>query len=178
METPSENVKLDILIKFTGVVEVEVPATLKPEHQKILGQKLALSRIVASFDNPDAPDEEACEDYASETGKDEDEAGQDWDASRVTDLNGTWKTEAQADAFLAGLNPSDDQLYVIMEHEPTGIRSYTLILGQWLFETPLRMAIAGNNEALESEVARAIRHMKHGDVKHLNNDRLVVARMR
>ena len=56
--------QVDISVQFTGTVSVQVPDRLSPSDAKLLATKLALARILATCDNPDAPEDSAYEDYA------------------------------------------------------------------------------------------------------------------
>ena len=51
-------------MQFTGTVLV--PDHLSTGDARLLANKLALARILATIDNPDAPDDDACEDYIEE----------------------------------------------------------------------------------------------------------------
>ena len=57
---------INVPVQFTGVVTVQVPDRLSPADAKLLATKLALARILATIDNPDAPEDDAYEDYADE----------------------------------------------------------------------------------------------------------------
>ena len=97
-ETDNTARKFTIRVRFEGVVTVEVPGTAKlPE---ILARKIALSRVLATVDNPDAPDDVASEEYLDELEKefgtenvDEDEALTAWDCTRVEGIAGAWEVE-------------------------------------------------------------------------------------
>jgi hypothetical protein len=93
-----DNLKeIAIKVRFEGIVTVMVPPdALLPE---ILAQKIALSRALATIDNPDAPDEDASAEYAEEIEKefgsvDEDEASAAWDETLVEGIGGTWEVVA------------------------------------------------------------------------------------
>jgi len=60
---------IDVSVVFDGVVSVEVPNHLSPEDAQKLAKKWALSRIVAVVDNPDAPDEDAFDEYTDDCSK-------------------------------------------------------------------------------------------------------------
>jgi hypothetical protein len=86
--------KIDVPVQFSGVVSVVVPDHLSDADSSLLAEKLALARIVATCDNPDAPEDDACCDYAeqcSDTAQATSE--QDWDACEITSVGGTWLIE-------------------------------------------------------------------------------------
>ncbi len=84
--------RIDVPVQFVGVVTVLVPDHLSLDDGKLLANKLALARILATCDNPDAPDEDACEDYAEEcSAKAKATAEGDWDRCKVENVGGTWK---------------------------------------------------------------------------------------
>ena len=83
--------QLDVRVQFTGVVTVAVPDHLSDADAKLLAGKLALARVLATSDNPDGPEGDACEDYADECS----EAAQttvegDWDQCEVSGVGGQW----------------------------------------------------------------------------------------
>jgi hypothetical protein len=82
-------VKHFVRVQFTGQVELEIPDALA-DRAADLAKLVALSRVLAKIDNPDAPDCDACDQYALECGLSEDEAETDWDSARVVGVNGTW----------------------------------------------------------------------------------------
>jgi hypothetical protein len=83
--------KLNIPVQFTGVVRVEVPNHLSRTDAKLLATKLALARILATCDNPDAPEDDAFSDYADEcSALARKTAEDDWDRSEVKSVSGQW----------------------------------------------------------------------------------------
>ena len=83
--------KIDVPVQFTGEVSVVVPDHLSANDAKLLAEKLALTRIVATCDNPDAPEDDACCDYAEQCSDTaQATAEQDWDACEITGVGGTW----------------------------------------------------------------------------------------
>ncbi len=56
--------KYEIPVQFTGIVTVEVPDHLPPKDAKLITTKVALARILATTDNPDAPEDDVCSDFA------------------------------------------------------------------------------------------------------------------
>ena len=49
-------------------MEVEIPAGIPPERRETLASKVALARILATTENPDAPEEDACAEYRRSPG--------------------------------------------------------------------------------------------------------------
>jgi hypothetical protein len=111
--------KIVVSVTFTGMVEVEVPAAVPQERHEALARKVALARVLATTENPDAPEDDACGEYEEEFGLDEATAEREWDACRTTSVNGAWAlpmtddelaaaVERLADkAETAGLQPED-----------------------------------------------------------------------
>jgi hypothetical protein len=88
--------QVEVPLQFTGVVSVLVPGHLSSDDAKLLAEKAALCRILASCDNSDAPDEEACMDYIEECSDTaQATAEQDWDASRIIGVGGQWTVMAE-----------------------------------------------------------------------------------
>ena len=54
---------VQVSVQFNGTVTVDVPDGLSEADAKLLAGKLALARILATCDNPDAPEEEAFTEY-------------------------------------------------------------------------------------------------------------------
>lgn len=78
-------------LQFTGTATVYVPATLKDSDARRLGERIALARILAATENPDAPEDEAFEEYVETCSrKVARSAESDWDASILAAVNGTW----------------------------------------------------------------------------------------
>lgn len=84
-------------VTFSGTVEVNVPDDTPPQYAKAMAQKVALSHILATTENPDAPDEEAFEEMVEETEWDEDDAGSYWDAVICSGVSGCWQLEERPD---------------------------------------------------------------------------------
>ena len=83
--------QVDVPVQFSGVVSVLVPDHLSAADATLLAEKLALARILATCDNPDAPEEDACSDYTddcSDTAKTT--AEQDWDQCQISGVGGAW----------------------------------------------------------------------------------------
>jgi hypothetical protein len=86
--------QITVPITFKGELTVSVPRRMKPGDAQLLAEKLALSRVVASFDNPDAPDEDAFYAYLDGCSTPLN-ADADWDASKVTGVSGVFKSGDQ-----------------------------------------------------------------------------------
>ena len=89
--------KVMVPVSFTGMVEVEVPAAVPQERCEALAHKVALARVLATTENPDAPEDDACEEYQVEFGLDEATAERNWDACRTTGVSGNWSLQAAVD---------------------------------------------------------------------------------
>jgi hypothetical protein len=86
--------QVDVPVQFTGTVSVQVSNRLSPDDAKLLATKLALARIVATTDNPDAPEADALADYAdecSDLGRKTTE--DDWDHCTIKGVSGQWTTK-------------------------------------------------------------------------------------
>ena len=84
---------INIPVQFTGTVSIQVPDRLSPEDAKLLATKIALARILATTDNPDAPEDDALSDYADECSHHARKtAEQDWDRCEMSGVSGSWKT--------------------------------------------------------------------------------------
>jgi hypothetical protein len=84
---------IDVPVQFSGTVSVQVPDRLSPDDATLLATKLALARILATTDNPDAPEDSAFADYAdecSELGRKT--AEDDWDHCKLNGVSGQWTT--------------------------------------------------------------------------------------
>ena len=110
--------KVVVPVSFAGTVEVEVPADIPQERRESLARKVALARVLATTENPDAPEDDACAEYETEFGLDEATAERNWDGCRTTGVSGQWSLQADDDhaavverladkAESAGLKPED-----------------------------------------------------------------------
>lgn len=81
---------IDVEVKFQGIVSVNVPEHLDKDDRKLLAQKIALCRILATTDNPDAPDDQAFDEYEEQCNN-KLTAPDDWDITTLS-VAGTWKT--------------------------------------------------------------------------------------
>jgi hypothetical protein len=87
--------KVVVSVSFTGTVEVEVPAVVPQERRESLARKVALARLLATTENPDAPEDDACSEYEGEFGLDEATAGRDWDECVVAGASGQWSLQGE-----------------------------------------------------------------------------------
>ena len=83
--------KIKVTVVFRGTIEVLVPEDIPIEQQRILAQNIALSRIIVSDDNPDAPEDEACQEYQEYFNLDEEKAGKNWDLCDINSITGNWE---------------------------------------------------------------------------------------
>ena len=88
--------KLNIPIQFNGIVTVDVPAHLSNTDAKLLAERVALARILATTDNQDGPEDDAFDDYAA-TCLAKSTAEQDWDQSKILGVGGKWTIEENDD---------------------------------------------------------------------------------
>ena len=86
--------KINVDVTFNGTVAVEVPDSIPLSQQLALAQHITLSRVVATTDNPDAPDEDACDDLARMLKLTDDAAGELWDKVQFAGTSGSWLAEA------------------------------------------------------------------------------------
>jgi len=84
-------VKVDVPVAFRGVVSVIVPHDVPTGQRRPLAEKFALARILATTENPDAPDDDACADFANDFKLDEDEASETWDKVYDNGVGGAWE---------------------------------------------------------------------------------------
>jgi hypothetical protein len=83
--------RINVPLQFTGVVTVLVPKCLSAADAKLLANKVALARMLATCDNPDAPEEDACDEYAAECSDTaQATAEQDWDRCEIQGVGGQW----------------------------------------------------------------------------------------
>jgi hypothetical protein len=82
-----------VFLKFEGHVKVMLPDYMPDLDADLLAEKLATARILAArilatLDNPDGPEDAACEEYLHEGSVHASEA--DWDESRAEIVSGQW----------------------------------------------------------------------------------------
>lgn len=85
-----KTITLSIPVVFSGVVEIKVPTTVPASRRKALAEKLAVARVLATTDNPDAPEDDACNEYANDFDLPEGKAGREWDGCTVEGVGGGW----------------------------------------------------------------------------------------
>jgi len=84
---------INVPVQYTGTVAVMVPDRLSPADAKLLATKLALARILATTDNPDAPEDDAYEDYADQCSSLACKTAEaDWDRGEISGVSGQWTT--------------------------------------------------------------------------------------
>lgn len=87
-----KNQVVTVELHFDGTADVEVPGHLSAKDAQLLASKIALARILATFENPDAPEEDALDEYAEEAGaKAAKTAEADWDAAVTDGVSGSWR---------------------------------------------------------------------------------------
>lgn len=100
--------RIDVPVQFTGTVSVDVPDHLSPADANLLATKVALARIIATCDNPDAPEEDALDEYADECSDPALETAEsDWDKCKVLGVGGRWTTKAKSQFSESGFELSD-----------------------------------------------------------------------
>ena len=77
-------------VMFEGHVTVEMPESVPTERQRILAVKLALARVLATVETSDSPEDDACCEYETETGIDDETARRDWVACKTPGVGGRW----------------------------------------------------------------------------------------
>jgi len=82
--------KIVVPVAFTGTVEVEVPSGVPQGRREALARKVALARVLATTENPNAPEDDACAEYGEEFKLGEATAGRDWDGCVTTGVSGKW----------------------------------------------------------------------------------------
>ena len=84
---------IDVPVQFAGTVSIQVPDRLSADDAKLLATKLALARILATTDNPDAPEDDAYSDYAEKCSSLAWKTAEaDWDRCEVQGVSGQWTT--------------------------------------------------------------------------------------
>ena len=82
---------INVPLQFTGTVSVQVPDRLSPADASLLASKLALARILATTDNPDAPEDEAVTDYSEKCSHQAWKTAEaDWDRCEISGVSGQW----------------------------------------------------------------------------------------
>ena len=146
-----EMLKIVVPVTFTGMVEVEVPATVPQERREALARKVALARMLATTDNPDAPEDNACGEYETEFGLDEATAARNWDGCRTTGVSGAW-----------ALQTTDDELAAVVERlaekaDSAGLQPEDL--DEMVHELASSIASDTNNGGLEEQIKYLAKEM-------------------
>lgn len=82
---------INVPVRFIGTISVMVPDRLSKANAKLLATKLALARILATADNPDAPEDDALSDYTDECSHQAwTTAEADWDRCEISGVSGQW----------------------------------------------------------------------------------------
>lgn len=82
---------VSVPVQFNGTIDVSVNAGLHDEDAILLAEKIALSRVIAHTDNPDAPESDAFEEYCEECSHAmKPHAERDWDSATVSGPGGMW----------------------------------------------------------------------------------------
>jgi hypothetical protein len=88
---------IDVPVNFKGAVRVAVPDHLADADARLLAQLIAGARILATCDNPDAPEEDAFENYSvgcSDAARSTAEV--DWDKCLTDGVGGAWYFDNEA----------------------------------------------------------------------------------
>lgn len=73
-----------------------MPKRLSAADAKLLADKVALARILATCDSPDAPEEDACDEYAEECSDTcRKTAERDWDRCKIHSVGGAWTVQGR-----------------------------------------------------------------------------------
>jgi len=91
--TPPAQTETLVQVHFQGTVRVQVASHLDPQTRQQLAALKARALLLATVENPDAPEAEACEQFVAETSG----RAEDWDAAVVQDCSGHWETAPQDD---------------------------------------------------------------------------------
>jgi hypothetical protein len=85
--------KIKVPVKFEGVIEVDVSPSLNQTESRCLAEKLALAKVIATTQNPDAPEEEALDDFIhslESSNLTTDDIIKAWDNANVGGVSGSW----------------------------------------------------------------------------------------
>jgi hypothetical protein len=143
--------KIVVSVTFTGTVEVEVPVAVPQERHEALARKVALAQVLATTDNPDAPEDQACEEYETEFGLDEATAEREWDACRTTSVNGAWALPTTDDELAAAVERLADKV------ETAGLQPEDL--DEMVHDLASSIASDVNNEGVEGQVRYLVKEM-------------------
>ena len=143
--------KIVVSVTFTGTVEVEVPVAVPQERHEALARKVALAQVLATTDNPDAPEDQACEEYETEFGLDEATAEREWDACRTTGVSGAW-----------ALQTTDEEIAAVVERlvdkvDKAGLQPEDL--DEMVHELASSIASDTNNGGVDEQVKYLVKEM-------------------
>jgi len=79
-----------VYVSFTGMIEVLVPKSVPAERRLDLAEKKALAVVVATLDNPDAPEDDACCEYQEQHALTKTRANREWDTTELDSVSGSW----------------------------------------------------------------------------------------
>lgn len=82
--------QFNVPVQFSGRVVVTVDDSVPEDQREFLAEQLALAKVLAVVENPDAPEEEACEEYRQEFDLSDEQAGADWDKAVAVSVSGDW----------------------------------------------------------------------------------------
>jgi hypothetical protein len=83
--------RIDVPVQFVGTVTILVPDHLSAADARLLANRLTLARILATTNNPDAPEDAACGDYIDHCSVTaQATAEEDWDFCEVQGVGGKW----------------------------------------------------------------------------------------
>ena len=82
---------VEIPVEFRGIVEVSIPLSVPPRRRKALAESITLARILATDENPDAPEDDACGEYEEQFKLTESQANREWDSCRIKGVAGGWR---------------------------------------------------------------------------------------
>jgi Asp-tRNA(Asn)/Glu-tRNA(Gln) amidotransferase A subunit family amidase len=137
-------VKVVVPVAFTGTVEVEVPARIPQERREALARKVALARVLATTENADAPEDDACAEYEAEFGLGEATAGRDWDGCVAAGVSGKWSPRPDAADLAAAVER------LASKAESAGVRPEEL--DETVHELASSVAADVNNGGLEDQI--------------------------
>lgn len=90
-KTPATSHEIQVQLTFSGTATICVPSSVPPEHRQHLAECYALALVQATLDNPDAPEHEACDEYARKCRLNELVAQRQWDKTHDEGIAGTWR---------------------------------------------------------------------------------------
>ena len=107
--------------------------------------------MLATTNNPDAPEDEACEEYETEFGLDEATAARNWDGCRTTGVSGAW-----------ALQTTDEEIAAVVERLANKVDKAGLQpedLDEMVHELASSIASDTNNGGVEEQVKYLVKEM-------------------